>query len=252
MAFKGIGEYGIIGNMHTAALVGTDGSIDWCCLPRFDSPSIFAAILDDEKGGRFHIKPQIPFESRQDYLPNTNVLQTSLQAATGEVEVIDFMPCYSISRRRLTHSPEIHRLVDCTEGEVTLEAVFEPRMNYARDSTVMNTSKYGVAVNGKAETLALSSTIPFAIDAGRAITSFTLQQGERAHFILRYGVDKPRPPGMYNAPAKLEQTMAYWQQKAEGCLVSGPWRQEIVRSYLALHLLLYSPTGAIIAAHPVH
>jgi GH15 family glucan-1,4-alpha-glucosidase len=85
MGYKPISDYGIIGNMLSAALVGADGSIDWCCLPRFDSPSVFAAILDDEKGGRFQIKPQMPFESHQAYLPDTNILQTTFQAETGTV-----------------------------------------------------------------------------------------------------------------------------------------------------------------------
>ena len=98
MAYHSIGEYGIIGNCYTAALVSTDASIDWCCLPRFDSPSVFAALLDDEQGGRFHIKPRLAFQSQQAYLPNTNILQTSFQTKTGTVTVTDFMPAYPTSR----------------------------------------------------------------------------------------------------------------------------------------------------------
>ncbi len=248
MAYRSIGEYGIIGNGHTAALVGTDGSIDWCCLPRFDSPSLFAAILDDEKGGRFHIKPRMLFQSHQAYLPNTNILQTTFQTKTGTVNVIDFMPCYLTSQHRLTQFHEIHRVVDCTKGQVVLEVVFEPKLNYARDDTLMSTSKYGVTVSRGVETLALSSLVPFTIRGDRAIARFTLQQGQRAEFILRYGSNQPRPPGIYDSAGKLKRTLAYWQQQAEGCRCSSPWREAIVRSYLALHLLLYSPTGAIIAA----
>ena len=248
MAYKGIGEYGLIGNTYTAALVSNDGSIDWCCLPRFDSPSVFAAILDDEKGGRFHIRPQTPFQSHQAYLPNTNVLQTTFQTDTGTASVIDFMPCYRTSGRRLTQFPEIHRLVDCTVGQVPLEVVFEPKLNYARGDTLISTSKYGVAVRGRAETLALSSIIPFATDGKKAIGSFTLHQGERARFILRYGAEQPRSPDIYDSRRRLERTSAYWEGKAEGCVFSGPLREVIVRSYLALHLMVYSPTGAIIAA----
>jgi GH15 family glucan-1,4-alpha-glucosidase len=248
VAYKNIDEYGLIGNSYAAALVSTDGSIDWCCLPRFDSPSIFAAILDDEKGGRFHIKPQIHFRFHQVYLPSTNILQTTFQTDTGTARVIDFMPCYRISRRGLRQFPEIHRLVDCTDGQVPLEVMFEPRLDYARGDTVMSVSKYGVTVRGWTEPLALSSMIPFAINGEKAIASFTLQQGERAQFILRCSSDQPRSPIIYDAQGKLERTLAYWQQKAEGCVFSGPWREAIVRSYLVLHLLVYSPTGAIIAA----
>ena len=248
MGYKPIADYGIIGNMLSAALVGIDGSIDWCCLPRFDSPSVFAAILDDEKGGRFHIKPKVPFQSHQAYLPNTNVLQTTFQTETGSVTVIDFMPCYQTSRLRLSQFQEVHRLVDCTDGQVALEIVFQPRLDYARGDTLMSISKYGVTAKGETETLVLSSSVPLAIDEDKAIGHLTLQDGQRAEFILRYGSDRPRPPGMYGSAGKLERTAAYWQQKAEGCLFSGPWREAIVRSYLALHLLIYSPTGAIIAA----
>jgi len=125
MAYKGIGEYGLIGNSYAAALVSNDGSIDWCCLPRFDSPSVFAAILDDEKGGRFHIMPQTPFQSHQAYLPNTNILQTTFKTDTGTASVIDFMPCYRTSGHGLAKFSEIHRLVECTVGQVPLEVVFD-------------------------------------------------------------------------------------------------------------------------------
>jgi len=179
MSFIPISDYGIIGNMLSAALVGSDGSIDWCCLPRFDSPSIFAAILDDDKGGRFHIKPQMPFRSLQSYLTNTNVLQATFETETGIAKVVDFMPCYRTSRGRLVQFREIHRQVDCSNGEVALEVVFEPRLNYARDDTLLSISKYGITAKGGAETLALSSSIPFTIDGDRAIGRFTLQQGQR-------------------------------------------------------------------------
>lgn len=248
MAYKGIGEYGLIGNSYAAALVSNDGSIDWCCLPRFDSPSVFAAILDDEKGGRFHIMPQTPFQSHQAYLPNTNILQTTFKTDTGTSSVIDFIPCYRTSGHGLTKFSEIHRLVECTVGQVPLEVVFEPKLDYARDDTLITISKYGVAVRGRADRLALSSMIPFTIDGDKAIGSFTLHQGESAQFILRYGADQPRSPGLYDSRRKLEWTTAYWKEKAEGCVFTGTLREVVVRSYLALHLMVYSPTGAIIAA----
>ena len=248
MGYKSISEYGIIGNMLSAALVGIDGSIDWCCLPQFDSPSIFAAILDDERGGRFHIRPQTPCEYRQAYLPDTNVLQTTFQTTTGTATVTDFMPCYRTSRRRLVQFPEIHRVVQCTEGEVPLEAVFEPRLDYARSRTRLEISKYGVTVTGGKETLALSSSIPFTAYENNAVSRFTLQQGQKTGVVLRYGSDQPSPPAAYNSVGKLQRTSVYWEQQAKGCTCSGPWREAIVRSCLVLHLLVYSPTGAVIAA----
>ncbi len=248
MGYRPVSDYGIIGNMLSAALVGRDGSIDWCCLPRFDSPSVFAAILDDEKGGRFEIKPQASVDSRQTYMPNTNVLQTTHQTGSGTVTVTDFMPCYLTSQGRLIQFPEIHRLVDCVQGEVSLEAVFEPKPDYARAATVMNTSKYGVTVKTKTEELALSSSTPFNIHEDMAMSHFTLREGGKAGFILRYGSHQPLPLATCNSARKLEKTAAYWRQQAEGCVCSGRWREAIVRSYLTLHLLVYSPTGAIVAA----
>jgi len=248
MGYKPISDYGIIGNMLSVALVGIDGSIDWCCLPRFDSPSIFAAILDDEKGGKFHIRPEGPFQSHQAYLPNMNVLQTTFETQMGTASLIDFMPCYRTPRGRLIQFNEIHRLVECTRGEVALEAVFEPQLNYARGDTSMISSKYGVTVSSEAGKLALSCLTPFAIDGAKAISGFRLEQGQRAEFVLRWGSDNPLPPGRYRSVAKLERTKDYWRQQAEGCVFSGPWRDAVVRSYLALHLLVYSPTGAIVAA----
>jgi GH15 family glucan-1,4-alpha-glucosidase len=248
MGYKSIGDYGIIGNMLSAALVGIDGSIDWCCLPQFDSPSIFAAILDDKRGGRFHIRPQTPFKCGQAYLHDTNVLQTTFQTATGTATVTDFMPCYLISRHRLAQFPEIHRVAQCTEGEVPLEIIFKPRLDYARIRTQLDISKYGVTANGGKVTLALSSSIPFATHEDSAVGRFTLQQGQKNESVLRYGSDTPAPPGAYNSAGKLERTAAYWQHQAEGMARSSTWREAIVRSYLALRLLVYSPTSAVIAA----
>lgn len=247
--YKPISDYGIIGNMLSAALVGTDGSIDWCCLPRFDSPSVFAAILDNAKGGKFSIRPESSFHSSQVYLANTNILKTSFKTVSGSVDVIDFMPCYSISRNRLRQPDELHRMVKCTGGEITLDVVFEPKLDYARGSTLIKTSKYGIIAEHKTGTiLALSSIIPFHIDGGKAVGNVTLKSGEEIYFILRYGSNKPASPSLYNSARKFKGTVAYWQKKADACTFSGHWREYVVRSYLVLHLLVYSPTGAIIAA----
>ena len=248
MGYKPISDYGIIGNMLSAALVAKDGSIDWCCLPRFDSPSIFAAILDDEKGGRFQIRPQSSFESRQAYIPDTNVLQTTFQTESGIATITDFMPCYRNSQGRLTQFRDIYRLVQCDEGEVALETIFEPRVDYARGSTIIDTSKNGLTARKGTDVLALSSSIPFVIQENRATAKFILRKGENTEFVLRYGSNRPGLSSIYRSATKLEQTSVYWQRKAEDCTVSGPWREAIVRSYLTLHLLMYSPTKAVVAA----
>jgi len=248
MTFKPIGDYGIIGNMLSAALVGVDGSIDWCCLPRFDSPSVFAAILDDEKGGRFGINPRESFKSSQAYIHDTNVLQTTFQTGTGTATVTDFMPCYRNSQGRLIKLNEIHRLVECAEGEVALEVSFEPKLDYARADTQLTISKNGAAARAGEETLILSSPVSLTVNGSRAVGQFILRQGQQARFVLRYGSDKPLSLGLYHTAKKLEQTTAYWQKQAGDCICPGLWREPIVRSYLVLHLLVYAATGAIIAA----
>ena len=248
MGYKAISDYGIIGNMLSAALVGTDGSIDWCCLPRFDSPSVFAAILDDEKGGRFRVSPQTSFESHQAYLSDTNVLQTTFETDSGRATVTDFMPSYLTPGRRLAQFKEIHRMVKCTAGHVALEVLFEPKMDYARGRTCLSSSEYGVAAKQGTERLALSSAVPFTLYGDEAVARFTLQEGQKADFVLSYGSEQPRPVTGHRSAARLRSTASYWQQQADGCTFHGPWRPAVVRSYLALHLLVYWPTRAIVAA----
>jgi GH15 family glucan-1,4-alpha-glucosidase len=248
MSYKPISDYGIIGNMLSCALIGKDGSIDWCCLPRYDSPSIFASILDDEKGGQFTIKPRLPFESHQAYLPDTNVLHTTFTTKIGVVTVTDFMPCYPNSQGKVVKLYEIHRRVECTEGEVPLDAIFAPKLDYARGNTYLDISNRGITAKNGTETLVLSSSITFTSSGDHILGRFTLRQGEKTAFVLQYGLRRPRSIEVCNSAAKLENTTAYWKQQAEGCVFSGPWREAIVRSYLALHLMVYSPTGAIVAA----
>jgi len=246
--YKPISDYGIIGNMLSAALIAKDGSIDWCCLPRFDSPSVFAAILDDQKGGRFHIRPSEPYQSNQAYLPETNILQTTFKTETGTAILTDFRPCYPGTRRNSASGLQIHRLVECDDGKVAMDVLFQPKLNYSRGDTILKTSKYGVEASNGKEKVALSSKNSFAIHSDSAISHFTIDQGQTAKFVLRYGVGKPLSPAVYNSAARLEKTQAYWQEQAKGCTCSGPWREAVVRSYLTLHLLIYQPTGSIIAA----
>jgi GH15 family glucan-1,4-alpha-glucosidase len=248
MGYKPISDYGIIGNMLSAALVSRDGSIDWCCLPRFDSPSIFAAILDDEKGGRFHIRPQTSFESEQTYIPNTNVLQTIFHTTTGTAVLTDFMPCYRTRQGRRIQSPEIHRLVQCTQGEVNMECIFEPELDYARKKTTLVDTTAGITVNEEPFAAALSSKIPFQIRGARAVARFILREGKETVFTLSYGVTRPFSVRMADSKKKCEGTIAFWRQLADVCVCSGMYRDAIVRSYLTLHLMVHSPTGAIIAA----
>ncbi len=247
MAYKAISDYGLIGDMHSAALVGLDGSIDWACMPRFDSPSIFGAILDEHKGGYFQIAPIEPYESAQRYLPNTNILETTFITPTGRVTLTDFMA--TSPTRSADHAPhEIHRIVACEEGTVALKSVFQPRFDYARASTHLEILPLGVLASNGGETLALSTSIPMTDNGGIAESQFTLEGGEGTTFVASYGRATPMAVGYGRSAHRLEHTKKMWERIVQELDYKGMWRDEVVRSFLVLHLLMYAPTGAIVAA----
>jgi GH15 family glucan-1,4-alpha-glucosidase len=246
--YRPISDYGIIGNMLSAALVSIEGSIDWYCLPRFDSPSVFAAILDSEKGGTFQIKPVEEFESKQQYEKDTNILQTSYKTGKGSLTVTDFMPCFRNRDGKMEAFTEVHRLIECTKGEVELSVIFAPALDYARGATDVELNRNGVIARNKHHRIVLASDIPFNGGRSKATANFHLRQAEKTVFILAHGGDFPRPVVEYGSREKLEKTRQYWSSLSLGCDISGKWRQHLVRSYLTLHLLIYLPTGAVLAA----
>ncbi|MFC1945635.1 glycoside hydrolase family 15 protein [Chloroflexota bacterium] len=248
MAYRPISDYGIIGNMQSAALVAGDGSVDWCCLPRFDSPSVFAAILDGEKGGNFQICPVGRYSSSQAYLEDTNVLQATFETDAGTAVLTDFMPCYRTGGGRLRQPLEIHRRIECTGGKVGFRVDFRPEFDYARVPAGLQISRHGVVAAGGADALNLSSSVPLRLDKRGVAASFSLNGGETAVFVMSYGTGQPSAKVLGGSVAKLEETTRFWARMAVDCEIDGPWREAIVRSYLILHLLVYSPTGAIIAA----
>lgn len=252
-AYKPISDYGIIGDMRTAALVGMDGSIDWCCLPRFDSASLFAAILDDRQGGRLRIAPTAPYTSTQRYLPATNVLVTSFHTDHGGVvEVTDFMP---IPRRghEATAFHEIHRRIECARGEPEVEILYEPRFDYATSPVQLVPRRHGLlATDLEDEAAALSSveSVWWELAEGdaRARARLRLREGEVVWVVLRYDDDEVHPIGHYESEAKLEAVAGYWEQWVSRIQYHGPYRAHVERSALALKLLFYEPTGAVVAA----
>lgn len=251
--YKPISDYGVIGDMRTAALVGLDGSIDWCCFPRFDSASLFAAILDHEKGGRFRIEPTAPYTSTQRYLPATNILVTAFHTDQGGVvEVTDFMP--SLERgRELSAYHEIHRRVECTRGSVEVEILFEPRFDYGLSSVDLRARRHGVLASDlEDEAVALSSLEDLwwviDLDRRRATARLRLTAGESAWVVLRYDDDEVHPVDSYESQAKLDATAQFWDEWVSRIQYSGPYRAEVERSALVLKLLFYAPTGAVVAA----
>lgn len=251
-AYKPISDYGVIGDMRTCALVGLDGSIDWCCFPRFDSASLFAAILDHRKGGRFRIAPTASYTSTQRYLPGTNVLVTTFHTDQGVVEVVDFMP--SLERgQELSAYHEIHRRVSCSRGQVDLEIFFEPRFDYALSPVRLVPRRNGVlATDLEDEAVALASPDSFwwELDPEAACSRTRVQIRADEHFwlVLRYDDDEVHPIGRYDSQRKLEATIAFWDSWVRRIQYNGPYRAEVERSALVLKLLFYAPTGAVVAA----
>ena len=248
--YKPLSAYGAIGSMYTAALVGHDGAIDWCCLPELDSPSVFAAILDADRGGRWRIGPASGRPGTQRYVPRTNVLETVFEEPEGTAAVVDLMPYWEgIPDAR---AQSILRLVEGREGSVELEHVFEPRFDYARAETRLEIVSDGVVATSRDDALRLWAPGSLDLRDGRAEGRFTVRAGERAAFVLRYASpgQEARP---LDVPEALDRTLAYWLDwvhkcEPELCAFAGPWHEIVVRSELTLKLLTHHETGAISAA----
>jgi GH15 family glucan-1,4-alpha-glucosidase len=248
MAYLPIGDYGVIGDLHTAALVGRTGSIDWFCAPRFDSPSIFGALLDDARGGRWRIAPAGPATSEQRYLPGTNVLVTTFRVESGGVLVVtDFMPIGPAREGRT----EIHRRVQCTRGTADVVVEFQPRFDYGLHLPTIVRRAHGVLATDRDNDVATASAdpaIPWQIEDGRAAARFTLSAEQAAWFVHRFDDDEVHPLAGYHSQEKLEATAQWWDAWSSGLHYQGPYRQEVERSALVLKLCTYEPSGALIAA----
>ncbi|HUZ05241.1 MAG TPA: glycoside hydrolase family 15 protein, partial [Acidobacteriaceae bacterium] len=242
---------GVIGDLHTVALVAMDGTIDWCCLPRFDSASIFAAILDEEKGGYFRLAPDERGTNRQMYMPETNVLLTRFLRKEGVGEVVDFMPVrddrYARSRS-VMH--EIIRIARAVRGAVRFRLVCVPAFDYARRDHQVTRIKNGVLFTSGSERVVLLGPVDWQIEDGKAVGSFTLQPGETAEFTLRYltqegdsEIDTP-----IEGQRLMEETVQFWRDWLERCTYKGRWREQVTRSALVLKLLTHRPSGAIVAS----
>jgi GH15 family glucan-1,4-alpha-glucosidase len=246
-----ISDYGLIGDMRTAALVGLDGAIDWCCLPRFDSGSVFAALLDPERGGSWSVAPEGRWTSTQRYLPRTNILETTFQTAEGgTVSLTDFMPVAEDGRPSGPH-PEIHRRLRCTRGKVAMRMTFMPRFEYGARTTRLELLRAGLfATDRTDQVLTLSSGKPFVwtLEQSIATTQFELEKGEERWVVLRYDDDDIHPADRYESSRKLDNTAAFWQRWSSKVRYRGPFRGMVKRSALALKLLTHSETGAMIAA----
>jgi GH15 family glucan-1,4-alpha-glucosidase len=244
------GKYGVIGDGSSVAFVGVNGSIDWLCMPRFDSPSIFAAILDQKRGGHFRIAPTGRYQSRQAYDDATNVLQTLLeQPGQGAAVVTDFMP-WNGDPRSTFH--EVHRLIEVREGSLILELSFDPRFDYARSETRVELAEEGVVAlgeNGERIALAVGSGVKFEHRSGGGVKAFLkLRAGQRQWAILSWNSKRPERVAAYRPFEHMRATRRFWRSWAARMNYDGPWRHDVLRSALLLKLLQYAPTGAMVAA----
>ena len=264
MGYQPIENYGVIGDMHTVALVGMNGAIDWFCFPHFDSPSVFGAILDDERGGRFRIwADHETARHKQFYWPETNVLVTRFLCSDGVGEVVDFMPVGGITGRRGNH--QLIRRVTTVRGSLQWRMECAPAFDYGRTSHEARPAENGVAFQTGDLALGLASGTPIQLTApdggkapqnralrdGTATGTFTLEEGETCTFILQQverdsgcGGALPEP----ESETLFRDTVAYWRDWIARSTYTGRWREMVHRSALILKLLTYEPTGAIVAA----
>jgi GH15 family glucan-1,4-alpha-glucosidase len=248
-----IQDYAIIGDGRSTALVSNRGSIDWLCWPRFDSASLFAAILDPKIGGQWRIRPMEDAQLSRRYVGNTNVVKTKFSTALGTIVLTDFMPVASEERKKQMLWPEheIIRQVKCEEGEVPLVVDFAPRLDYGRVTPIIkNGRKLGWRINIGASLFTLRSDIEFVERGDGLCANFTLRAGDTVSFSLTFSAEGPAvlPLLGQSVTDKLNLTIDWWRNWAAQSNYKGPYERQVTRSALVLKLLSYAPSGAIIAA----
>ncbi|HWT23085.1 MAG TPA: glycoside hydrolase family 15 protein [Solirubrobacteraceae bacterium] len=251
-----IAEHGLVGDLHTVALVGTNGTIDWYCCPAFDSPSVFGAILDKDEGGFYSLRPTgDEWTSRQLYFPDTNVLITRFFTPDGVGEVQDFMP---IETQPEMHRHRLLRRVVVVRGTMEFVIEVQPRFCYGREKHEVEMHPHGVLFRSPSLAMALEGAIAKTMGSvGRlkregdgVVATFSLEAGDARTFVLeRVPQDHIcRPYPERETAAAFEATVAYWRRWLEHSRYRGRWREMVHRSALTLKLLTYAPTGALVAA----
>ena len=248
-----ISDYGVIGDCRAIALISRQGAIDWLCWPRFDSPSIFAALLDKEKGGSWSIAPATPFQVERSYIRDSNVLETRFVCPGGKATLTDLMTVASeeFKRSALVPDHEIVRQLACTEGEIEVRVNFHPRTDYGlKPVRIHDLGPLGLRMNVGRGAYWLHSSRPLKIEADRAVATFALKRGDLLQFSFTYAQESPAvlPALGQNVHAAIKRSVSWWQQWTAKATYQGPYREAVTRSAMVLKMLTYAPSGAIMAA----
>jgi GH15 family glucan-1,4-alpha-glucosidase len=243
-SYPPIADHGLIGDLQTAALVTTDGTVDWFCCPRFDSPSIFASLLDHRKGGHFTLHAVDDCVTKQMYLPDTAVLVTRFLSPKGVAEVIDFMPIENPGV--VTDHHRLVRAVRGIRGELEFEAEIQPRFDYGRESHTTQVNGTHAVFEAPSLTLHLTGTIPLEEHNGDVRSRFTVRAGDFTGVVLESAAKSEIGHGeMIKA---FSDTVEFWKSWLHTSTYRGRWREAVSRSAMTLKLMTYAPTGALVAA----
>jgi GH15 family glucan-1,4-alpha-glucosidase len=248
-----IGDYALIGDCHSSALVGRDGSIDWACFPRFDSPSVFAKVLDAARGGSFSVTPRAVQSVSRAYVEGTNVLTTTFRCAGGTLEVTDCMPVAPLDPgqpARVRPCRSILRHLSCQDGPVDVDVVIAPRFEYGSFvPRFRSTSQTTAEIVGGADALWVTATRPVHIGSEQVEATWRLARGEQVWIDVAWTPSHDdRPPPAPNLRHRLTDTIAFWKAWSARCRYEGEHRDAVVRSALVLKALTYEPSGAVVAA----
>jgi GH15 family glucan-1,4-alpha-glucosidase len=238
-----IEEYALIGDQWAAALVGRDGSVDWLCLPRFDSASCFSALLGDEQHGRWSLAPvdAVRATSRR-YRPGTLVLETDFETSEGVVRVVDFMP------RRGVGPPRLMRIVEGVSGRVRVRMELSLRPDYASIVPWLEGAPDGAVATAGPDAFRLSTQLPLELEDGTMRAEFVAHEGARERLTLTWHPSHEEAPPVEDAESALARTEAWWREWGARSTYDGPYREAVSTSLIALKAMTYEPTGALIAA----
>ena len=246
--FPAIGDYGVIGDCRSTALISKHGSIDWLCWPRFDSASIFAALLDRDRGGSWSISLADTYSVQRSYQPNTNILGTRFETRRGTTVLTDLMPVRE--NDALVPDHEIIRQVACTSGEAEIRIVLEPRANYGEAALKLEQrGKLGLRFCQGRGVYWLRSSLPLQIDGNSATSRHKMKAGEELFFSLSYTENAPAVlPDLDHVPHRISVCANWWKKWVAQMRYEGEFRDEVVRSALTLKLLTFVLSGAVVAA----